>query len=392
MKLLCKDATERYKSCAGLLYDLERCKQLLQIYNNGVFDIEYFNIAEDDVLERFIVPTKLYGRDNEIELLQNTFRSVSTQGTSRMVLVSGYSGVGKSSLVREVQRSAQIRNGYFISGKFDQLERNIAYTAFSDALQGLVKQVLGESDQLVETWKQKILDALGTNANVLIELIPELVKLVGKQPPVIPIGPQEAKNRFDSTMQKFLNLFLTEETQLVIFLDDLQWADRGSLDLIQLLLENKYLLFIGAYRDNEVGAKHPTMQMIENIRNSAVPVLDIVLKPLSYETVHEWIVDTLQEQENAQAEQTDDDKRTFSELVYQKTEGNPFFVKMFLQTLNDEGLLIREGKSWRWNISSIKKQSVTDNVVNLMTHRLEQFSGATREAIKWASCLGNNFE
>ncbi len=392
MKLVKKDASDRYRSCQGILHDLKECQK------NLVDDkIDWFEIGQNDYIERFNIAKQLYGREQEIVELIQTFERVASTGVTEVMLVSGFSGVGKSSIIREVQRSAHMYYGYFAAGKYDQMERNSIYSAIIEALQGLIKQILGEGETRLEMWKQRIMNAVGTLGTLIIELIPELQEIIGEQPPVIKIAPSEAKNRLDMVFAKFVNVFVQEEKPLVLFLDDLQWADRESVAMIQMLVQTtKHLLFVGAYRDNEVTPQHPTMKMIETVRQT-IRVQDVVLKPLPSDVVYRWVYDILQgcgtnTTTIGTEERYKEDIRELSDLVHLKTGGNPFFTNLFLSTLYSEKLMIREGKVWKWNLDKIRMQSVTSNVISLMTHRIKQFGGETEKALKWASCMGNNFD
>jgi predicted ATPase len=394
LKLLKKDASERYQSCQGLLHDLQFCQQTLSCDSHFEYHIPRFNLAQNDFVERFNLPKRLYGRDEEASMLMDTFDHVATTGETSMLLVSGYSGIGKSSLVREVQRSVQVRHGYFASGKFDQLERNVAYSAITEAFQILIKQIQGEGEERIEKWQKRIQDAISPNGQVIVELIPDVERLIGKQPPILTMAPQEAKNRLDLVLEKFVGSFIQQESPLVLFLDDLQWADRESVNLIRLFLENsRYMLFVGAYRSNEVTPLHPAMQMITLMR-AKLNTKEIILAPLSVDDVHRWVSDTLQGSgvNVTHDDEMHDDVRDLAEMVHKKTEGNPFFFKMFFMALHAEGAIVRDGRTWKWDLNKIRQQRATDNVVDLMTHRINQFTGATEQALNWASCMGNNLD
>ncbi len=391
-KLLGKDAASRYQSCQGILYDLETCEQELVIDADTCY-IRPFEIAQADFSERFTVSkSKLYGRDAEIKVLLDTFDSVLTTKKSQVLIVSGYPGIGKSSLINEIQRPVTFRKSYFVSGKFDQLSTNVAYSAITIAFQTLIKQILAESKERIMIWKKKILVALKNYGKIIIDVIPDLELLIGAQPPVSELAPQEAKNRFDTVFRRFIGAF-TDQV-LVVFLDDIQWADQESLQFLKLFLEYENILCIAAYRDNEVNTSHPTMIVLDEIRKEkATPIKDIILSPLPFPFVLEWINDTLFGN-NPSSRQKTRDAHALSELVHQKTEGNPFFIKIFLQSLHEEGLiaLSDDGARWEWDLERIRNQPATDNVIDLMIHRIVQFNSETRKVLEWASCLGNQFD
>jgi len=289
-------------------------------------------------------------------------------GSSELMLVAGYSGIGKSALVNEVHKSLVRQRGYFISGKFDQFKRNIPYASLIQAFQELVRQLLSETEAQLETWKQKLLDALGSNGQVIIDVIPEVELIIGEQPPVPQLGPTETQNRFNLVFQKFIGVFTAKEHPLVIFLDDLQWADSASLKLIELLMtdsDRQYLLMIGAYRDNEVSPTHPLMQTLEQIQKSGSRVNTITLQHLGIDHVDQLIAETLHS-----ASET---SKLLAELVLAKTNGNPFFLNQLLQSLYTDNLLsfnLHTGY-WQWDIEQIKAVEITDNVVELMIHKIE---------------------
>ncbi|BAY87231.1 multi-sensor signal transduction multi-kinase [Calothrix parasitica NIES-267] len=275
MRLMAKNAEDRYQSALGLKHDLEKC--LYQLKDTG--KIEDFEIALLDICDRFIIPERLYGREREVEQLLATFGRVSN-GNRELMLVAGFSGIGKTAVINEVHKPIVKQRGYFIKGKFDQFNRNIPLDAFVQAFRSLIGQLLGESDAQLSSWKNKVLQALADNAQVIIDVIPELEKIIGKQPSVPELSGTAAQNRFNLLFQKFIQVFTTKEHPLVVFLDDLQWADSASLKLMQLLMsesENGYLLLIGAYRDNEVFPAHPLMLTLEEIAVAEAIVNTITL-------------------------------------------------------------------------------------------------------------------
>jgi predicted ATPase/signal transduction histidine kinase/CheY-like chemotaxis protein len=384
MKLMAKTAEERYQSAWGLKADLEECLHQLRT-NNQILE---FPLAHHDRSDKFQIPQKLYGRENEVTHLLNSFDRVS-EGSTEMMLIAGYSGIGKSALVNEVHKPIVRQRGYFIAGKFDQFKRNIPYASFSQAFQELMRQLLTESEAQLQTWKQELLEALGSNAQVIIDVIPEVELIIGEQPPVPQLGPTESQNRFNLVFQQFLGVFAKKEHPLAIFLDDLQWADSASLKSIEQVMSNsdsQYLLLIGAYRDNEVSATHPLMLTLEQIQKAGARVNTISLQPLALEHVNQLIADTL----NSSTE----DSKPLAELLLNKTTGNPFFLTQLLQFLYTENLLSFNAPTgdWQWDIEQIQAVGITDNVVELMLDKIEKLNEETQNVLKLAACIGNQFD
>lgn len=391
LKLMAKTAEDRYQNAYGISHDLGICYQQWQ--KSG--KITSFELRKRDISDRFVIPEKLYGRETEVATLLAAFDKVS-QGTTEMMLVAGYSGIGKTSVVNEVHKPIVRQRGYFISGKFDQFKRNIPFSAFVQAFQSLMHQLLTESAAQLKVWQANILSALGENAQVIIDVIPELERIIGKQPPVPELPGSTAQNRFNLLFQKFIHVFTAEEHPLVIFLDDLQWADSASLKLIQLLISEAntgYLLVIGAYRDNEVSSAHPLTITLDEIRKAIksrqedrVKVSQITLNPLNISSLNFLVSDTL----NCQLE------RAFplTELIFQKTKGNPFFATQFLKLLYEDKLITFDTTChyWQCNITEVRSLSVTDDVVEFMALQLQKLSDDTQNVLKLAACIGNKFD
>ncbi len=383
MKLLAKAPEERYQSAWGIKADLETCLERLQ----SLGQIEQFSLASQDIGDRFHIPEKLYGREKEVTQLLTTFERVS-QSSTEIMLVSGYSGIGKSALVNEVHKPIVRQRGYFISGKFDQLKRNIPYGAIALAFQDLIRQLLTESEAALQTWKRELLEALEPNAQVITDVIPELEQIIGKQQPVEQLGATEAQNRFNLFFQRFIRVFTKKEHPLVLFLDDLQWADLASLKLTELLItdaDSEYLLIIGAYRDNEVDATHRLIQTLEQIKKEGARVNTISLQPLGIQDINQLIADTL----NCSTEKS----KSLAELVTNKTQGNPFFLTQLLQSLYRENLLSfeRNKNHWHWNIEEIERVGITDNVVDLTIGKITKLDEKTQKVLRLAACIGNQF-
>ncbi|MEG4344828.1 ATP-binding sensor histidine kinase [Microcoleus sp. A003_D6] len=388
MKLLAKTAEERYQSAWGIIADLEECLQQLQAKGT----IVDFAIAQKDITDKFQIPQKLYGREREVETLLAAFERVSN-GTTEIMLVSGYSGIGKSALVQEVYKPITKARGYFIAGKFDQFQRNIPYAAIINAFRSLVKQILTESEAQLVHWKEKLLAVLGKNGQVIIDVVPEVELIVGKQPAVPELAPAESQNRFNSVFQKFIGVFCSSEHPLVIFLDDLQWADSATLKLLEVMMtdaQTRYLFLIGAYRDNEVDPGHPLMISLDLLQSKASVINNITLVPLAIEDICNLICDTLHAN-TITVEQ-------LAQLVIRKTSGNPFFVNQFLKTLYQEGLLTfippSQGSKpqWQWDIALIEAIGITDNVVELMVRKLRKLPTSTQQVLQLAACAGNTFD
>ncbi|WP_437765987.1 AAA family ATPase [Sorangium sp. So ce281] len=383
LKLLSKAAEERYQSALGLRHDLDTC--FSQLRQGGA--IEAFPLGLRDVSDRFQVPQRLYGREREIEALRAAFARVVAGGRPELVLVSGYSGIGKSSLVAELRGPVLRERGSFLCGKFDQLKRDVPYRPLLHAFRDLVQEILGASEQQVERWKERLREALGQNGRLLTDMLPEIERLLGPQPPVPELPPAEAQSRLLATLQRFVAACARKEHPVALFLDDLQWADPGSLLLLEQLATlagDAHHLLIGAYRDNEVGPAHPLRLTLAEVQKRGAAVGDIVLEPLSAAHVGALVAETVRTPE-AQVE-------PLSRLVYEKTGGNPFFVLQFLIALHDEGLITFDADegAWRWDIDAIRDKGFTDNVVELMVGKLNRLSVPTRDALKLAACLGSS--
>ncbi|RCJ16953.1 serine/threonine protein kinase [Nostoc sp. ATCC 43529] len=390
LKLLAKTAEERYQSAWGLKADLEEC--LFQLQTTG--KIENFVPGRRDKSGHFLIPQKLYGRETEVAALMAAFERVSL-GASEMMLVSGYSGIGKTSVVNEVHKPIVGARGYFIAGKFDQFKRNIPYASLIQAFQSLIRQLLTESEAQIQVWKEKLLTKLGENGQIIIDVIPEVELIIGTQPPVTKLGAAESQNRFNRVFGQFIGVFTSQDHPLVVFLDDLQWADSASLNLIELLMtdsdsyagqgQRQYLLLIGAYRDNEVSPTHPLMMSLNKIQTADAVVNNIVLSPLQLTDVEALVADTLNGTEEI---------KPLAELLFHKTGGNPFFLTQLLLTLHQEELLTYNFLSgmWQWNIQHIQAIGITDlNVVELTARNIRKLSLETEKILKLAACIGNNF-
>jgi PAS domain S-box-containing protein len=382
MKLLAKAPEERYQTAAGVEADLRHCRAAWE--SRG--QIEPFPLGAHDVSHQLLIPEKLYGRKKEIELLLAAFDRVVKKGTTELVLVSGYSGVGKSSAVNELHKVLVGPRALFASGKFDQYKRDIPYATLAQAFQKLVRQILTQSDAEVLRWRKALLEALGPNGRLIVNLIPEIEVIIGNQPPVVELPPKDAQNRFQMVFRRVLSVFARPEHPLALFLDDLQWLDAATLDLLQYLITNaevRHLLIIGAYRDNEVSPSHPLMRTLAEIGKAGAPMQQIALASLGLEAVTQLMADTLH--------CTWEHAFPLAQLVHVKTGGNPFFAIQFISTLEEEGLLAFSpaAGAWKWNIDYIRAKSFTENVVELMVEKLNRLAPGTQNALKHLACLGN---
>jgi PAS domain S-box-containing protein len=382
LKLLAKTAEERYQTAAGVEHDLRRC--LAHWEAEGC--IEAFPLGEHDVPDRLLILEKLYGREREIETLLAAFDRVVRSGTPELVLVSGYAGIGKSSVVNELHKVLVPLRGLFASGKFDQYKRDIPYATLVQALQSLLRPLLGKGEVELAPWRAALQETLGPNARLIVDLVPELKLITGEPPPVPELPPQDAHRRFQLVFRRFLGVFARPEHPLALFLDDLQWLDAATLDLIEDLLTQsdvRHLLLIGAYRDNEVDVSHPLMRKLDAIRHAGAPVQEITLAPLVRDDLMQLIVEALRcEPERA---------APLAQLVHEKTGGNPFFTIQFLSTLADEGLLtFNHGQAcWVWNLERIHAKRYTENVADLMVGKLTRLPAETQQALRQLACLGN---
>jgi PAS domain S-box-containing protein len=383
MKLLAKTAEERYQTAAGLDADLRRC--LAQWESHGV--IEDFVLGAEDTPDRLMIPEKLYGRDREVDTLLTAFDRIVGGGRPELVLVSGYSGIGKSAVVNELHKPLVPPRGLFASGKFDQYKRDIPYATLAQAFQSLVRPLLSKHDDDLRPWRDALREALEPNGLLIVDLVPELKHVIGEQPPVPELPPSEAQRRFQLVFRRFIGVFARPEHPLALFLDDLQWLDPATLDLLEDLLTQtdlQHLLLIGAYRDNEVHATHPLIRKLDSIRQSGAAVHDIVLTPLGREDVRQLLADSL----HCETVRID----PLATLIHEKTTGNPFFAIQFISALADEGLLTFDyaERRWMWDLRQIHAKGFTDNVVELMVGKLMRLPPDTRQALQQFACMGNS--
>jgi PAS domain S-box-containing protein len=385
MKLLAKTPEERYQTAAGVAHDLWRCRAEWEMRSG----IDEFPLAERDVRDRLLIPEILYGRSHEVAALLGSFHRVVATGIPELVLVSGYSGIGKSSVVNELHTFVVPPRGLFASGKFDQYKRDVPYATLAQAFQGLVRQILSKSEAELGDWRDALRDALGLNGQLIVGLIPELEFVIGKQAHVPDLSPQDAQRRFRTVLRRFIAVFARREHPLALFLDDLQWLDAATLDLLEDLLTQgdiRHLLLIGAYRDNEVDAAHPLLRKLDAIRRAGASVQDIVLAPLTYDDLEQLISESLH-CETMPA-------NPLVQLVHEKTGGNPFFSIQFLSELADEALLVFDHTDARWfcDLGRIGAKRYTDNVIDLMVAKLNRLPAETTAPLRQLACVGSGAE
>lgn len=382
MRFLEKTAEDRYQTAAGAMADLQRC--LVAHQANG--RVEAFPLGAQDVPEVLRIPEKLYGREEEVASLVAAFERVVARGTPELVLVSGYSGIGKSSVVGELHKVIVPQRGLFASGKFEQYRRDVPYATLAQAFQGLVRQVLARSEPEVELWRSALCEALGGDGELMVRIIPDLALLIGDPPAVPELPARKAQARFQRVFRRMLGVFARPEHPLVLFLDDMQWMDAGSLTLLADFAtqhEVQHLLLVGAYRDNEVDASHALTRSLDDIRAAGVPVSAIVPAPLTLDDVGALVADALHD--------TIDRARPLADLVHEKTGGNPFFAIQFLAALAEEKLLTFDRRTGAWvaDLERIQVKGYTDNVIDLVVAKLDRLSADTRSFLEQLACLGN---
>lgn len=385
MKLLSKTVEERYQTAAGVESDLRRCLGEWQALGR----IQDFAPGGHDTPDRLMVPERLYGRGRDIDTLLAAFDRIVAGGQPELVLVSGYSGIGKSALVNELHKPLVPPRGLFASGKFDQYKRDIPYATLAQAFQSLIRPLLSKSEQELQKWSSALREALDPNGLLIVDLVPELKHIIGEQLPVPALPPQEAQRRFQLVFRRFIGVFARPEHPLALFLDDLQWLDAATLDLLEDLLTRddvRHLLLIGAYRDNEVSATHPLMRKLNAIRLGGGVLQDIVLRPLRRDDIVQLLSDTLRcAPERAMP---------LANLIHEKTTGNPFFAIQFITALADESLLTFDYSAggWIWDLERIHAKGHTDNVVELMVAKLSRLPAGSQQALQQFACMGNSAE
>src|SRR5215831_14144473 len=383
MKLLAKPAEDRYQTAAGVAADLQHCLRAWERTGR----IGPFPLGTSDTPDVLRIPEKLYGREPEVRALRAAFERVVRRGTPELVLVSGYPGIGKSSVVNALHEAIVPLRGLFAFGKFDQYKRDIPYATLAQVFQDLIRQLLVKRDEDLASWRAAMLEALGANGRLVVDLVPELALLIGPQPPVPEMPPHEAENRFLASLGGFLGVFARREHPLVLFLDDLQWLDAATLQFlvsIMTRLHSGSFLAIGAYRDNEVGPAHPLRRLVESVRQAGALVEEIVLGPLSRDDCCRMVADSV----GGGASQVE----AVGQLLHEKTAGNPFFAIQFLTALWEARLLAFDTThgAWTWDIDAIRARDFTDNVADLMVAKLQRLPAATQEALQHFACVGHS--
>ncbi|MCG8423619.1 MAG: AAA family ATPase [Proteobacteria bacterium] len=386
LKLLAKAPEERYQSASGCSDDLRRC--LHELGQKGA--IAPFRLGQSDHPQRFHIAPQLYGRARQSAQLMDNFEQTAEDGQCRLVLVSGYSGIGKTSLVKELYKPITAISGRFLSGKADQYDRDIPHDVLIQAFQGLIRNILAECDDTVAMWRERISHAVGGNGAVLSAVLPEVEHIIGAQPLVPELGPNEARNRFNMVFRDFVRTMARADGPLVIFLDDMQWCDIATLQLLNNIFSDfsiQYIYFILAYRDNEVDASHPFAVFVDKVALNGIEPIRIELEPLDRQSIEFLLCDTLH------GESGSEDIDQLAAIVAEKTGGNPFFVIQFLTRLYEDGLLVWDEARRRYvyEFCRVAEQDYTDNVVEHMVQRLRHLPGDTARALMTASCIGNCF-
>ena len=391
-KLLAKDPENRYQSARGLKHDLGDCLSQLEATGR----IVSFDLGKYDLCDRFLVSEKLYGRETEVETLLAAFERISTthendetelKNNSELMLVAGASGIGKTAVVNELRKPTACQRGYFIKGKFDQLNRNLPLSAFVQALQNLIEQILLESDMAIASWRRKILAVVGDSGQILIDVAPALEQIIGPQAPADVLSASATQNRFNRLIQQFIAIFSSAQKPLSIFIDDLQWADIASLDLVKsLMLEQRHLLLLGAYRDNEVSSAHPLMLTIADLKAANVLVSTLTLEPLSAEDVNRLVANTLRCSPQR--------SEPLAKLIIQKTQGNPFFTTQFLKSLYEDNYIWfnKQQGHWECDIAQVSSIASNDGVVAFVVQQLQKLPAKTQQLLQLAACIGSQFD
>jgi len=382
LKLLAKSPEDRFQTAAGLEADLRACLTAWETHRK----IDPFPIGARDVPDRLLIPEKLFGRGAEVGALVAAFDRVAAQGRVEFILVSGGVGVGKSSLVSEFSKLVVPPRGLFAAGKFDQYKRDIPYVTLAQAFRSLVRRILARDETELNHWRRALLEALGPNGQLMVTLIPELAAIIGEQPPTPNLPPEEARNRFQMVFRRFLGAFAQPERPLVLFLDDLQWLDAATLEILEHLVAEpdvRYLLLVGSYRSNELDPSHVLVRTLERIRDAGTSVREIALKPLVPSDVRRLIADALR----TEAERV----RPLAKLVFEKTGGNAFFVNQFIAALAEDGLIAfdTDRRAWKWDVDRIRAKGFTANVADLMAAKMNRLPKATQEALGSLACLGS---
>ncbi|MCB1190902.1 MAG: AAA family ATPase [Leptospiraceae bacterium] len=387
-KLMSKNAEDRYQTVNGLKQDLEKCYK--EYKESG--EISDFVLGTKDVSDEFKIAQKLYGREKDIEALLDEFGKVIENGQTHVQLIGGYSGIGKSSLVKEIHKPITKAKGYFLYGEFEQFKRLPLY-GIIQAFSKMIKYILAEPPDKVENWKVKIQNAIGVNGKVIVDVIPELEYIIGKQPDISELDSVENANRFYLTFQNFINVFCYKDHPIALFLDDIQWADNASLNFIKSLILDfriNYLYLMLSYRDNEIESTHPFYSIIDELKKEGIPVSSILLRPLSLNDIHLLCKDSLQFAESDDLAKC----KSLAEAIYYKTGGNSFFINELLKQLVRDGSIFfnHSTNRWDWDYEKIVKSQVSDNIIELLIERIEALPDDAKDMLQLSACIGNKFD
>ena len=383
MKLLSKTADERYQNSFGLMSDLMRCRQDLETRG----EIAEFELATHDIPVTFIIPQLLIGREKQLDNLLENFRDVR-QGSCRINFVLGDPGLGKSTLVDEIRRPIIAGRGHYISGKYDEFGRNVPYSAIIRAFRSLIRQILMEKEEIIAVWKAGILAVLKENAQVIIDVIPDLEFITGKQPHLVELDLEEARNRFHLVFRNFIKVFAMREHPLVLFLDDLQWIDSASIDLLESLVcdeQLKFFFLICACQEKTIYDSHPIRFMRDFLTRQGISYQDILLEPFSVENINQLIGILFK----TDAQLT----LPLARIIHNKTNGNPFFMNQFLKALHSEKIIRFDyERGWQWELEKLDSIQYTDNVAELMAGKIARLPQATLDTLKTGACIGHRFK
>jgi predicted ATPase/signal transduction histidine kinase len=384
LKLLEKEPERRYQTAEALADDLREARKQWQKAAN----VAPFPLAQSDMPRELNIPDKLYGRDEQLQTLREAFAR-ACRGGRELVLVSGEPGIGKSALVSQLGRPVVESHGFYIAGKFDQLQRSVPYSGLAEAFRGLVSQLLTQPEAVLTMWRERIEAAVAPNGQILVDIVPELERVLGPQQKVRKFGPVESKNRFHLVFTSFLRLFARREHPLTLFLDDLQWVDAASLQLLQQWLDDDachYLLVIGAYRESEVDAAHPLALSVAAWRETGSAIHEIHLGPIRGDDIALLTAEAFNQDVAA--------TRPLADLIMHKTAGNPFFVRRLLRLMHSQRFIrfVPESRTWQWDVTELERAPVTDNVLDLMVQALGRLPAPTQTLLQVGSCIGHRFD
>ncbi len=382
LKLLSKDPEERYQSSYGILYDLEWI-------SSNQYKTEDFILGKKDFSLEFHIPQKLYGRENEIKTLVDTFYRMYQNGKPELSVITGTAGVGKSGLVKEIYKPISAARGYLISGEYEQYTKNLPFSGIIKAFSNLIRILLTETPEEIDNWKKRIESQLGDNAKIVMDVIPQLELIIGEQQPVTSLDSQENSNRFYSVFQNFIRVFCTLNHPLILFLDDMQWADTASLQMIKNLMTDsslRYILIILSFRTTEEAHRDPFFDMLDSLKKEKVYPITVRLKELNNRNINQLLMDCFSANE--------EEVKYLSELILSKTGGNPFFINELLKDLSREKIIYpdHEKGKWIWDIEQIKHAKISENIIDLLINKIKRQPDKSQEVLKMAACIGSSFD